>query len=657
MVISGFKIPKDTQILVNLWAIDNDPNLWDNPSEFRPQRFLSENLKTFKKPEHLIPFSYGKRSCPGEGLGVVEVFLYLSSLLQKYDIKANHKTDQNLEYESHHKIAFISLFIIPIICAALIVATNGRTYDRKRHFNDRHFGYKSRGNENRTRNATHYSPTQFSERLLKRYFQVNTIRYNPLIIYYPANNYTNELMSMVKDHFNPVAHNDEISRYYTFEIQGANTLHELNTMVSREYKLNKWDTYIIRFTGDNGWDGQGLGAGVPKHLAYKLTDNNLYFTNNLYQPVDDYFTGDYNRLSVSDNYIYYRFCNIQLAVDLAHISLVTGNAYFNNITINEQLMPFPAYNITDKTLYTRHINSLILIVFPIIFGLTLMLPIVVKRIVEDRQTLITDYLFQLGVNRTDYWLTIIIDALTVIGVQNLILTAILLNTDSGANWGQIFNTGYLFDDMTLAHIMITTLISYPIYGVMIWYFSSIIPFKHTIHKPFYFPVSGVYQKLRQLLAKSRFKTYESMIENPSIIRIKDLRKDYKSLFGLKSERILKGIDIDIDRQSIAVILGPNGSGKTTLIKIITGLVDFDGQIYIGGHDITRERGLVRDLIGFCPQENVYFKYLTISDHLMIFSKLKRIIRETTDGYVGENLIHRLNLEEDKHKEAVHLSGG
>ncbi|CAG2100543.1 unnamed protein product [Medioppia subpectinata] len=111
MVISGFKIPKDTQILVNFWAIDNDPNLWDNPSEFRPQRFLSENLKTFKKPEHLIPFSYaslmqrccalGKRSCPGEGLGVVEVFLYLSSLLQKYDIKANHKTDQNLEYEFH----------------------------------------------------------------------------------------------------------------------------------------------------------------------------------------------------------------------------------------------------------------------------------------------------------------------------------------------------------------------------------------------------------------------------------------------------------------------------------------------------------------------------------------------------------------------------
>ncbi|CAG2100613.1 unnamed protein product [Medioppia subpectinata] len=104
MVISGFKIPKDTQIMANFWAIDNDPNLWENPTEFKPERLLSEDLKTFKKPEHLIPFSYGKRSCPGEILGVVEVFLYLSSLLQKYDIKANHKTDTSLEYNFEFSI-------------------------------------------------------------------------------------------------------------------------------------------------------------------------------------------------------------------------------------------------------------------------------------------------------------------------------------------------------------------------------------------------------------------------------------------------------------------------------------------------------------------------------------------------------------------------
>jgi len=104
MVINGFKIPKDTQIMANFWAIDNDPNLWENPNDFLPERFLSADGKTFSKPEYLIPFSYGKRSCPGEGLGIVEVFLYISSLLQKYDIKATDNTDHKLEYEFQFSI-------------------------------------------------------------------------------------------------------------------------------------------------------------------------------------------------------------------------------------------------------------------------------------------------------------------------------------------------------------------------------------------------------------------------------------------------------------------------------------------------------------------------------------------------------------------------
>ncbi|CAG2108318.1 unnamed protein product, partial [Medioppia subpectinata] len=63
------------------------------------------------------------------------------------------------------------------------------------------------------------------------------------------------------------------------------------------------------------------------------------------------------------------------------------------------------------------------------------------------------------------------------------------------------------------------------------------------------------------------------------------------------------------------------------------------------------------MIGFCPQQNVYFKYLTIKDHLKIFSQLKQTIRESNDGYSGEELITRLGLNEDIDKQALHLSGG
>ncbi|XP_054165697.1 cytochrome P450 2J6-like [Oppia nitens] len=104
-VICGHQIAKGTQIFINLWAIDNDPKLWDNPQVFRPERFLKDNETVFFKPEHFIPFSYGKRSCPGEAMGTAEVFLYIASLVQRYDIKAIKNTNTTLDFDIYFAIS------------------------------------------------------------------------------------------------------------------------------------------------------------------------------------------------------------------------------------------------------------------------------------------------------------------------------------------------------------------------------------------------------------------------------------------------------------------------------------------------------------------------------------------------------------------------
>jgi ABC-type siderophore export system fused ATPase/permease subunit len=147
-----------------------------------------------------------------------------------------------------------------------------------------------------------------------------------------------------------------------------------------------------------------------------------------------------------------------------------------------------------------------------------------------------------------------------------------MNANAGANWSNILSPGYLYDEMTISHIFLIIVISYIIYGLLIWYLSSVIPFKHTINKPFYFPIQWVYNKIKQNIRKQSDEDYEPMFDNqmPPMVHIKDLHKKYYSMFGIKSENILKGIDLDVDRNSIAVILGPNGSGKTTLINVITG---------------------------------------------------------------------------------------
>ncbi|RWS01354.1 cytochrome P450-like protein, partial [Dinothrombium tinctorium] len=85
--ILGHFIPKDTIIIANLWAINRDENLWKNPDEFNPNRFLSEDGREVINTEALIPFSYGKRACVGETLARFELFLYFTSILQKYKIE------------------------------------------------------------------------------------------------------------------------------------------------------------------------------------------------------------------------------------------------------------------------------------------------------------------------------------------------------------------------------------------------------------------------------------------------------------------------------------------------------------------------------------------------------------------------------------------
>ncbi|OQR75371.1 cytochrome P450 2J6-like [Tropilaelaps mercedesae] len=85
----GYRIPKGSIIISCIWSIHHDPNVYDHPEEFRPERFLrtteTGELKVHKS-ESLIPFSFGKRACPGEVIAKMEVFIYLVSIIQKFDI-------------------------------------------------------------------------------------------------------------------------------------------------------------------------------------------------------------------------------------------------------------------------------------------------------------------------------------------------------------------------------------------------------------------------------------------------------------------------------------------------------------------------------------------------------------------------------------------
>ena len=86
--IAGYTIPKDTLVIGNLYAVNNDPSVWDSPKEFRPERFINPNGKFTLGEVPVIPFGTGQRSCIGEQLARNELFLFTVRIFQNFRVKA-----------------------------------------------------------------------------------------------------------------------------------------------------------------------------------------------------------------------------------------------------------------------------------------------------------------------------------------------------------------------------------------------------------------------------------------------------------------------------------------------------------------------------------------------------------------------------------------
>ncbi|KAK1412551.1 hypothetical protein QVD17_33903 [Tagetes erecta] len=85
-VVSGYDIPKGTRLFVNLWKLHRDPNVWPDPLEFKPERFLTSHKDIDLRGKHfeLLPFSSGRRICPGMFFALESLPLTLATVLQQY---------------------------------------------------------------------------------------------------------------------------------------------------------------------------------------------------------------------------------------------------------------------------------------------------------------------------------------------------------------------------------------------------------------------------------------------------------------------------------------------------------------------------------------------------------------------------------------------
>lgn len=83
--ILGYDVPKGTTVLVNAWAICRNPEYWDEPDTFNPDRFLGETRDFKGNDFDFLPFGAGRRMCPGMAFGLANVELALANLLFYFD--------------------------------------------------------------------------------------------------------------------------------------------------------------------------------------------------------------------------------------------------------------------------------------------------------------------------------------------------------------------------------------------------------------------------------------------------------------------------------------------------------------------------------------------------------------------------------------------
>ncbi|WVZ55359.1 hypothetical protein U9M48_006031 [Paspalum notatum var. saurae] len=87
--VDGHLVPAGTTAMVNQWAISRDPEVWDAPLEFQPERFLpggqAQDVSVLGTDGRLVPFGSGRRSCPGKSLAMTTVTAWMATLLHEFE--------------------------------------------------------------------------------------------------------------------------------------------------------------------------------------------------------------------------------------------------------------------------------------------------------------------------------------------------------------------------------------------------------------------------------------------------------------------------------------------------------------------------------------------------------------------------------------------
>nr|XP_031543384.1 ATP-binding cassette sub-family A member 3-like [Vicugna pacos] len=234
----------------------------------------------------------------------------------------------------------------------------------------------------------------------------------------------------------------------------------------------------------------------------------------------------------------------------------------------------------------------------------------------------------------------------------------------GIKWSNIFSPTKV-DDFAFVYILGMFLFDAFLYGLVAWYIEAVFPGEYGVSKPWNFFLLPSYwfgekseakKETREIYKITGSKYFEA---EPSDlvagIQAKHLCKEFREKNTTKIA--VKDLTLNLYEGQITILLGHNGAGKSTTLSILSGLcLPTNGEAYVNGYDISKQMVQIRKSLGLCPQQDLLFNYLTVSEHLYFYSVIKGIPRKMRLTETNK-MLSTFNLLKKRNAFSMSLSGG
>jgi ATP-binding cassette subfamily A (ABC1) protein 3 len=237
---------------------------------------------------------------------------------------------------------------------------------------------------------------------------------------------------------------------------------------------------------------------------------------------------------------------------------------------------------------------------------------------------------------------------------NQLLNSILLFSVDGFVSSDIISLGYCGLDILYMGVEFFV---YILILIILEYFYSRVQFGNKENSPDYTAIKD--NDVKKEIEKSNYNDNSIHGSSKYSIRVQNLEKNYTTgtCCNATNFKAVNKLSFCLEYGECFALLGVNGAGKTTTFKCLTSeLAPSKGKIFIDSLNLADNFDNVRSLIGYCPQFDAIFEYLTVKENLNFYANIRGIPSKKIEPIVN-SLMNELNLEQYKDKVSGNLSGG